>query len=45
MLEELTLWQRRGTKIFKYPPFSLTLLKRKERVQLVAMLKKYSVKG
>lgn len=44
LLEQLTLWQRRGSKIFKYPPFSITLLRRKERQQLVAMLQKYSEK-
>lgn len=41
-LEEVTLWQRRGSKIFKYPPFSITILKRNERAQLVEMLKKHS---
>lgn len=44
LLEQLTLWQRRGSKIFKYPPFSITLLRRKEREQLLAMLQKYSEK-
>lgn len=44
ILEQLTLWQRRGSKIFKYPPFSITLLRRRERQHLLAMLQKYSEK-
>lgn len=44
LLEQLTIWQRRGSKIFKYPPFSITLLRQHERQQLLALLEKYCEK-
>lgn len=44
LLEEVILWQRHGNRIFKYPPFSLTILTRKEREQFMAMLSRHSEK-
>lgn len=37
----LTVWQHRGTQIFKFPPISLSLLTRRERQELQALLDQY----
>lgn len=37
----LTIWQQRGSQIFKFPAISLSLLTRRERQQLRALLDQY----
>lgn len=39
--EYVVLWQNQGGQLFKYPPFSITILKRAEREALFQLLDQY----
>ena len=37
----VSIWQRQGSELYRYPRFSITLLRKTERAQLFALLDRY----